>query len=429
MRARLWSCGLLLGLIVLPGALWADSTTPQSPRPTFSPAAIAAINKQMHGLVDDKHAAPGIVTMIVQRGKTLDLDAYGFADAEKKTPMRADSVMAIASMTKPLTGAAMMILYEQGKWSLDDPVAKFVPAFKDLKVMGDDGKLVPPSHAPTMRELMSHSAGFTYGFFGNSEVDKLYQKANVLDANTSLETAVGKIARLPLKHQPGSKWEYSVSVDIQGYIIEKLSGQPYDAFVREHIVKPLKLKDTDFAVFGAARERMAFPHMPAKGGGWTVALPPNGRAEFAKKVPGLPSPGGGAYSTAQDYARFCQMLLNGGTIDGVRVLKPETVRLMHTNMLPKGLHVAILNNDLAGTGFGLDFAVVEDAARSHEPVPTGTFYWSGIYGTYFWIDPANDLVVVGMIQRAWSPTGADPTYDPVLVRNEAAKAIYAALGR
>jgi CubicO group peptidase (beta-lactamase class C family) len=428
MRARLWSSALLLGLFVLAGPLRADSTAPQSQHPTFSPAAIATINKQMHSLVDDRHAAPGIVTMIVQRGKTLDLDAYGFADTEKKTPMRADSVLAIASMTKPLTGVAMMILYEQGKWSLDDPVAKFVPAFKDLKVMGSDGKLVPPNHAPTMRELMSHSAGFTYGFFGNSDVDKQYQQANVLDANSSLATAVGKIARLPLKHQPGTKWEYSVSVDIQGYIIEKLSGQPYDVFVREHIVKPLKLKDTDFAVFGAARERMALPHSPAKDGGWSVALPPNGREGFANKVPGLPSPGGGAFSTAPDYARFCQMLLNGGTLDGVRLLKPATVGLMHTNMLPKGLHVGILNDDLAGTGFGLDFAVVEDAALSHEPVPTGTFYWSGIYGTYFWIDPANDLVVVGMIQRAWSPTGADASYDPVFVRNEGAKIIYAALG-
>jgi CubicO group peptidase (beta-lactamase class C family) len=133
------------------------------------------------------------------------------------------------------------------------------------------------------------------------------------------------------------------------------------------------------------------------------------------------------FSTAQDYARFCQMLLNGGTIDGVRILKPETVRLMHQNMLPKGLHVEILNNNLTGTNFGLDFAVVEDAAASKEPVPDGTFYWSGIFGTYFWIDPANEIIVVGMIQRAWSPVAADATYDPVFVRNEAAKIIYAAL--
>jgi CubicO group peptidase (beta-lactamase class C family) len=317
----------------------------------------------------------------------------------------------------------MMILYEQGKWSLDDPIAKHVPEFKDLKVMGEDGKLVPPNHAPTMRELMSHSAGFTYGFFGNSAVDKLVREANVLDANSSLKTFVGKLARLPLKHQPGTKWEYSVSVDIQGYIVEKLSGQPFDVFVREHISKPLKMKDTDFAVFGAARERVALPHLPSKEGGWTVPV-----RTVLEKVPGLPSGGGGLYSTATDYARFCQMLLNGGTLDGVRILKPESVRLMHTDALAKGLHVSILNNNLAGTGFGLDFAVVNDAAASHEPVPTGTYYWSGIYGTYFWIDPSNDLIVIGMIQRDWSPAAPDPTYDPVNVLNENARIVYGTLG-
>ena len=426
MRRPLWLC-LLTSLLVAPVALGADSPEQKTAHATFSAADVANIRKQMHALVDEKHAAPGIVTLIVQGGRTVDLDAYGFADAEKRTPMRPDAVMAIASMTKPVTGVAMMMLYEQGQWSLDEPVAKFVPELGDLKVMTADGKRVPPKHAPTMRELMSHNAGFTYGFFGDSAVDKLYQQANVLDADTSLKTAIGKIAKLPLKHQPGSTWEYSVSVDVQGYIVEKLSGMPYDVFVRERILKPLKLNDTDFAVFGAARERLAYPHMPGKNGGWTVSLPPGGRAAFANKVPGLPSPGGALFSTAADYARFCQMLLNGGTIDGVRLLKPETVRLMHRNALPKGVHVAIQANDLPGTGFGLDFAVVEDAASSHEPVPNGTFYWSGIYGTYFWIDPVNDLIVVGMIQRAWSPSGGDASYDPVFVRNEAAKAIYSAL--
>jgi len=320
----------------------------------------------------------------------------------------------------------MMELYEQGKRALDDPIAKFIPEFKDLKV-SVDGKLVPPNHAPTMRELMSHSAGFTYGFFGNSDVDKAYIQANVLDPNSSLKAAVGKIAKLPLKHQPGTQWEYSVSVDIQGYIIEKLSGQPYDVFVREHVLKPLKMKDTNFAVFGAARERIAYTHMAGKDGKLAIALPPGGRGDVGKEIPGLPSPGGALFSTAQDYTRFCQMLRNGGSLDGVRLLKPETVKLMHTNMLPQGLHVALPGINLTGTHFGLDFAVVEDAAASAEPIPNGSFYWAGIYGTYFWIDPANDITVVGMIQRAWSPLAPDPTYDFTLARNEAAKIIYAAL--
>ncbi len=393
----------------------------------LSAADVANINKQLHAFIDDTHAAVGMVTLIIQRGKTVDLDTYGLADAEKGTPLRPDAVMAIASMTKPITGVAMMLLYEQGKWSLDDPVAKFVPQFEDLKVMTAEGKLVPPNHAPTMRELMSHSAGFTYGFFGDSTVDKLYNQANVLDPSSSLKTAIGKIATLPLKHQPGTQWEYSVSVDIQGYLIEQLSGMPYDVFVRERVLKPLELKDTDFAVFGAARERLAYTHQPGKDGKLVIALPPGGRADVGKAVAGLPSPGGALFSTAQDYARFCQMLLNGGTLDGVSLLKPETVRLMHQNVLPQGLHVSILNNDLTGTHFGLDFAVVDDAAASQEPVPNGTFYWGGIYGTYFWIDPTNEIIVVGMLQRAWSPVSGDTAYDPGFVRKEAAKIIYAAL--
>jgi CubicO group peptidase (beta-lactamase class C family) len=423
---RQHACSVLLSsVLVLPAAAFADS--PPASGKTFSSADVANIRQQLHSLVDDKHVATGMVTLITQRGKTVDLDTYGLADAEKGTPIRPDAVMAIASMTKPVTGVAMMLLYEQGKWSLDDPVGKFVPEFKDLEVMTANGKLVPPNHAPTMRELMSHSAGFTYGFFGDSAVDKQYLQANVLDPGSNLKTAMDKLSNIPLKHQPGSKWEYSVSVDIQGYIIEKLSGQPYDVFVREHVLKPLKMKDTDFAVFGAARERLAYTHQPGKDGKLEIALPPGGRGDVGKAVPGLPSPGGALFSTAQDYARFCQMLLNGGTIDGVRLLKPETVKLMHTNMLPKGLHVEILNNNLVGTHFGLDFAVVDDAAASQEPVPTGSFYWSGIFGTYFWIDPANEIVVVGMIQRAWSPLAPDATYDPVYVRNEAARIIYAAL--
>ena len=425
MRQHAWSL-LLSSVLVLPAA-WADSPPPPGKSATFGSADVANIRKQLHALVDDKHVATGMVTLITQRGKTVELDAYGLADAEKGTPIKPDAVMAIASMTKPVTGVAMMQLYEQGKWALEDPVAKFIPEFRDLKVLSADGKLVPPNHAPTMRELMSHSAGFTYGFFGNSPVDKQYIQANVLDPNSSLKAAVGKIAKLPLKHQPGTKWEYSVSVDIQGYIIEKLSGQPYDVYVREHVLKPLKMKDTDFAVFGAARERIAYTHQPGKDGKLAIALPPGGRGDVGKAVAGLPSPGGALFSTAQDYARFCQMLLNGGTIDGVRLLKPETVKLMHTNMLPQGLHVEILNENLIGTHFGLDFAVVDDAAASQEPIPTGSFYWAGIYGTYFWIDPANEIIVVGMIQRAWSPLAPDATYNPVLARNEAAKIIYAAL--
>jgi CubicO group peptidase (beta-lactamase class C family) len=423
------SC-LLVVVLAAPGAAWADdssandSSTNKGGPARFSTADIQSIRNQMHGLVDQKQAA-GIVTLIVQNGKTIDFDAYGVADAETKEPMRKDAVMAIASMTKPITGVALMILHEQGKWALDDPIAKHIPEFKDLQVMSGNGKTVAPNHPPTMRELVSHNAGFTYGFFGTSEVDKLYVQAGVLDANSNLKTMIGKLAKIPLKHQPGTVWEYSASVDIQGYIIEKLSGMPYDAFVRERVLKPLKMKDTDFAVFGEARKRLAYTHVATKTGELKIALPPGGRTEVAKKVPGLPSPGGALYSTAQDYARFCQMLLNGGTLDGARILKPESVRLMHTNLLPKDVFVTIAGTS-NGTGFGVDFAISPGQSAPNEPLPAASYYWSGIFGTYFWIDPTNNLYVVGMIQRAFLPA-EDPSYDPVFVRNAAAKAIYTAL--
>ena len=316
----------------------------------------------------------------------------------------------------------MMMLYEQGLWSLDDPIAKYIPEFKDLEVMDADGRRVPPGHAPTMRELMSHNAGFTYGLFGTSPVDKLYQQVLPTDPNSTLTAMIGKLARLPLKHQPGTTWEYSVSVDIQGYLVEKLSGMPYDVFLREKIFKPLRMKDTDFAVYGAARERLAFQHAAGSDGKLAPVLPAGGRDAVARSVPSLPSPGGALFSTAADYARFAQMVQNGGVLDGVRLLKPQTVALMHRNALPDGVFVGMPGSR---TGFGLDFAIAPDPAVSGEPWPAGTYYWSGIFGTYFWIDPVNDMIVVGMVQRAWLP-GSD-VRSTLLARDVGGKAIYQAL--
>ncbi len=382
---------------------------------------ISAINRKMHALVDAKQAA-GVVTLIIQNGKRLDLDAYGSADTGLHRPMRTDSVGAFASMTKPITGVAMMMLYEQHKWSLDDPVEKYVPQLKNLMVMDDSGHLVRQSRPATMRELMSHSAGFTYGVFADTPADRLVRAAQLTDPNSSLAGMIGKLSTLPLKHQPGTAWEYSVSADIQGYIVEVLSGMPYAEFVQQKILTPLKMKDSGFAVTGQARERLALPHAPDRSGDLVPTLPAGGRDAVAAKVPRLPSPGGALYSTVSDYARFCQMIANGGELDGVRLLKPETVRLMHRNALPPGVFVGMAG---PGTTFGLDFAIAGDPASTHEPWPAGTYYWSGIYGTYFWIDPVNHLIAVGLIQRTWVP-GTDAK-GSLIARNTAGEAIYTAL--
>jgi CubicO group peptidase (beta-lactamase class C family) len=428
MRSRLWlilplaTLSLLGGCAKQPPAAPAPAAKAAAPvQPSLSAEDVAAIRGQMHSLVDSKQAA-GIVTLVVHDGKPIFEDAYGLADMEKGKAMQLDTVGAIASMTKPVTGVAMMILYEQGLWALDDPITKFVPEFANLKVMGEDGKLVAPAHTPTMRELMSHSAGFTYGVFDTKPVDLLYQKVNPIDPNSTLTKMIGKLAKLPLKSQPGTKWEYSVSVDIQGYILQKLSGMPYDVFVRERVLKPLKMNDTDFAVSGAARDRLAYPHAPDAAGELKPVLPPGGRDAVARKVPSLPSPGGALYSTVGDYARFAQMLVNGGELDGVRLLRPETVALMHQNALPEGVFVGFAGPK---TGFGLDFAVAGDPINTGEPWPFGTYYWSGIFGSYFWIDPVNNLIVVGLIQRQWVP-GSDPS-GTLVARNAASKAIYTAL--
>lgn len=387
----------------------------------FTAAGVAAIKAETHAVVDKGDAA-GIVTLVLQDGKPVVRDAYGFADAERKLPMRVDSVMAVASMTKPVTGVAMMMLYEQGLWQLDDPVAKHVPQLANLKVLAADGRLVTPPHQPTMRELMSHSAGFTYGVFADAPADRLVRAAGLTDPDSSLAGMIGKLSQLPLKHAPGSAWEYSVSVDIQGYIVEKLSGMPYAEYIRSKVLLPLKMKDSGFAVTGAARERLALPHAPDASGKLVPSLPAGGRDAVARDVPRLPSPGAALYSTALDYARFCQMIVNGGQLDGVRLLKPATVKLMHENMLPPGVNVGFAG---PGTTFGLDFAIAGAPAQTGEPWPAGTFYWSGIYGTYFWIDPVNHLIVVGMIQRPWLP-GTDAS-GSLVARNAGGKSIYGAL--
>jgi CubicO group peptidase (beta-lactamase class C family) len=399
-----------------------QAAAPARTYPEVSPAVVGAVRDAAQGLVASGDAA-GVVTLLVQDGRTLDRFATGVADTETRAVMKPDAIMAIASMTKPVTGVAMMMLYEQGLWQLDDPVSKFVPELARLTVLAADGRTREPLKSPqTMRQLMSHSAGFTYGAFGDSPADRLVRAANLTDPKSTLPKFIGKLAKLPLKHQPGSAWEYSVSVDVQGYIVEKLSGMPYDVYVREKILRPLKLTDTDFNVAPASRPRLAYQHI--RRDGFLVPFFPEGtRESVGKAVPSLPSPGGALFSTAADYARFCQFIVNGGELDGVRLLKPETVQLMHTNMLPPGVTV---NLGGPGTVFGLDFAIAPDNALSKEPWPEGTYYWSGIYGTFFWIDPRNHLTVVGMLQRAYQPD-TDKTYDPIKARNVIGKALYGAL--
>jgi CubicO group peptidase (beta-lactamase class C family) len=330
----------------------------------------------------------GVVSMVAKDGKIIHFEATGQQNIASGAPMRKDSIFRIYSMTKPITGVAMMILFEEGKWQLNDPVSKHIPEFAALKVAKvnpETGTLtqVVPDHPMTMRELMSHSSGLTYGLFGTTPVDKMYMDANVLDLKQPMQTMIDKLAKLPLLLQPGERWHYGVSVDVQGYLVEKLSGQSFPEFLRTRIFEPLKMKDTAFHVTADKLARFAEFYTYDKD---KKLVPMSGTADYMRP-PALPSGGGGLVATASDYMRFCQMMLNGGELEGVRILGPATVRLMRTNVLPAGARTMG-----PGTGFGLDFAVVEDPVAAGGYGGAGTFYWGGYAGTWFWIDPVYNLI-------------------------------------
>ena len=374
----------------------------------FLPGALDKMDAGMQDLVDKKHLA-GIVTLVARRGKVVQHKAYGVQSFETNAPMKLDTIARMHSMTKPVTGVAMMMLYEEGKWQPSDPIAKHIPEFAGLKVFAGekDGQsiLEAPAHPPTMGELMSHTAGFTYGLFGSTPVDKLYQAANPL-GQPSLQAMIDTLAALPLMYQPGTRWAYSVSVDIQGYLVEKLSGKTFPEFLRTRLFEPLEMVDTAFTVPAEKLSRVATIYSWSRD---KAALVPEPMDPAISKMPGLPSGGGGLYGTAADYFKFAQMLLNGGEFNGRRILKKDTVDMMRSNVLSE----QVLNSNSGigqarfspAQGFGYDVAVVLDPEAAKRQVGKGSYWWWGIAGTWFWIDPANDLLFVGIIQRRSGPPG------------------------
>jgi CubicO group peptidase (beta-lactamase class C family) len=368
----------------------------------FSSERLGKLDSAMKSLVDSKKLA-GMVTVLARHGKIVEERTYGYADVASQKPMQKDTIVRIYSMTKPITGIAMMMLYEEGKWKPSDPIARYIPEFRDLKVysgVDKDGKPTydKPGHAPTMGELMSHSAGFTYGVFGSTPVDKMYQEAQLFSA-PSLQDFIERVAKLPLVYQPGEGWVYSVSVDIQGYLVEKLSGKSFPDFLRERIFLPLGMKDTGFFVPAEKLDRVATIYQGDANAGAAMPKDPG-----ISQPPGMPSGGGGLYSTAGDYLRFAQMVLNGGELNGVRLVAPSSIELMRTNHVSDEVKNARkfgigLYQMQPGLGFGYDFAILEDPLKLGSTTGKGTFLWDGIAGTWFWIDPTNDVVFVGMVQR------------------------------
>jgi CubicO group peptidase (beta-lactamase class C family) len=365
----------------------------------MSAEGLAKLKTAMQGLVDSGELA-GIVTVVARHGKIVQFETFGMQDKEASIPMAKDTIVRIFSMTKPIAGVALMTLYDQGKFKLEEPVEKYIPELANLKVAkadGPDGNPVveDPTHKMTIRELVSHTGGLTYGFFSRSQVDTLYQKAQILDRNQNLQEFVTKLGKIPLRQQPGTLWHYSVSVDVQGRLVEVLSGKPFDVYLKQTIFEPLGMKDTAFWVPPDKAGRLSPLYVPDKDG----KLVSQGKDEFSTE-PKFFSGGGGLVSTAMDYTRFAQMLLNGGELDGKRILKPETVKLMHTNQLPDS--IAEINPMIGNPGntFGVDFAIVErpDGTADHA-LAKSEYWWYGVGGTWFGINPEQDLIVVGMIQN------------------------------
>ena len=373
----------------------------------ISAERLQRLDDGMQGMVDDGKLA-GVVTMLARHGKTAFVDVAGARDLDTGAPMTRDSIFRIYSMSKPITGVAMMMLYEEGRWRLNDPVSKYIPAFADLKVHVDDKpdgslRLEDADRSMTMKELMSHSGGLAYGLRRANAVDRLYREHRVLNADVPLQTMIDTLATLPLLGQPGTRWYYSISVDVQGYLVEQLSGQPLGQFLDERIFEPLGMVDTAFYVPQDKVDRLAVIYTAGDDG--TLEKADMGRTRTS--VPAGPSGGGGLWGTADDYLRFTQMMLNDGELAGVRLLAPRTVEMMRTNHLSDEATSAmgLPNNGVnprPGTGFGLDFAVVDDPVAAGEPYAKGTYYWGGAAGTWFWIDPDTDLTFVGMIQHRGS---------------------------
>jgi CubicO group peptidase (beta-lactamase class C family) len=393
---------------ILVASIAGAQTIPQAPNPEevgLSKERLERISAWLKTDVEKK-AIPGAVVMILRKGKIAYYEAFGFQDREKNIPMARNSIFRIYSMTKPFTSLAVMMLAEEGKIQLPVPVSAYIPEFKDVQVGVEKkdpatGKaelvLEKANREMTVQDLLRHTSGITYGVFGKSMVKDLYKKANLFDPKLTLAEVVAKMSKLPLQFHPGTTWDYSMSTDILARIVEVTSGVDFDTFIADRITKPLSLKDTAFWAEGADRQsRLALPDKKLP---WLYGV--------ANK-PTLVMGAQGLVSTAEDYARFCLMLLYGGTRDGVRIVSPRTIKHMTSNHIPPGYKYASpIQTQISwpspsietGQGFGLGFAVNCEPGRSPLPGSKGDYYWTGVLGTYFWIDPKKELIAVSMMQE------------------------------
>lgn len=374
-----------------------------NPNKNFSKTGLEALDARLKQTVTDSQV-PGLAYSLVQGDRVIAQGYHGVQSWNTNRPIQEDTIYRIYSMTKPITGVAMMQLWEDGKFDLDDPVTKFIPEFEGLEVLvkNEDGSwsTEPMRRSPTMRELMSHTAGFAYGLFGNDPANKAFRDQKII-RSADMQSLIDATAKVPLLYQPGEKWSYSAAVDLQGAIVERISGQRFGSYLDEHIFTPLGMDDTAFYVEDSKYDRFSdvFGFDPRSK---KLAQVPFPTVQYKKNTVAFESGGGGLTSTLGDYKAFTQMMLDEGTYNGNRILKPATVRLMREN------HAGDVEIDTAGSlsrvltdglGFGLDFGVYLEPEKANLPFGKNTYYWGGAAGTWFWIDPTNDLYFIGMIQR------------------------------
>ena len=381
----------------------------------LSPQRLARLDDIMARRYVDTGRLPGILTQIYRRGAVVHTGMAGQIDIERGKPMREDAIFRIYSMSKPITAVALMMLVEQGLIGLDDDVATHIPSWKNLAVYatgmaalvaGPQSYITTPCQRPMkVVDLVTHTSGLTYGFLNRTSVDAAYRRLNIAgpSAEGGLDAMIENLSTLPLDFSPGTQWNYSVSIDVMGYLVQKLSGQTFGEFLRTTLFEPLGMTDTAFWCPPEKLGRFATCYMPADGGG--IKVQDDAGASTYAKPPNLESGGGGLVSTAHDYMRFCRMMLGRGTLDGVQILSPKTVALFSLNHLPDGKELAEMappgnfsESGYSGVGFSIGCGVNINVAKTRLPGTTGEFFWGGAASTAFWIDPKEDLAVVFMTQ-------------------------------
>jgi CubicO group peptidase (beta-lactamase class C family) len=404
--------------------------TPASPESAgMSKASFDRLEEHLKRRYIDAGRFPGTQLLVFRRGKIVHSAVQGFADVERKAPVKDDTIFRIYSMTKPITSVAFMMLFEEGRVALDEPVHKYIPEWKTLGVFqaGTAPAFLtkPPSRPMLIVDLLRHTSGLTYGFQQRSNVDAAYREMKIgeVEKAGTLQSMIEDLAKIPLEFSPGDAWNYSVSTDVIGYLVGKISGKPFEQFLKERIFDPLDMNDTDFFVPADKAHRLAACYSADGKGGMTLQDDPT-KSSFLSP-PSFISGGGGLCSTAADYLTFCRALINGGELGGIRLIGPKTLALMTSNHLPGGRDLPEMSRSLFseatynGIGFGLGFSVTMNPTQTLIPGSAGEYAWGGAASTAFWIDPAEELIAIFMTQVL--PSSAYP------IRRELRTMVYAGI--